>query len=136
MLYPPAHNQYMQAKIIGINFCANTGGLPSHSREHKQIFIWPGPSAEICRGILLYIFSRILPGIFLGDFSGHFPTKMWRKNPATRSAKKSGGPKIKIREKSVLPKSDPKFLRNNFPQNSHILEGLRFGANTCCACPG
>ena len=47
------------------------------------------------------------------DFSGHFsPTKMRRKNPATKSAKKSGGSKIKIREKSVLPKSDP----NSFNQ--------------------
>ena len=32
------------------------------------------------------------------------------KNPATKSAKKSGGPKIKIREKSVLPKTDPNIL--------------------------
>ena len=33
---------------------------------------WPGPSAEMCRGLLLYKFWRILPGIFLEDFSGHF----------------------------------------------------------------
>ena len=33
--------------------------------------------------------------------------KMRRKNPATKSAKKSGGPKRKIREKAVLPKTDP-----------------------------
>ena len=26
----------------------------------------------ICRNVLLYIFWRILPGIFLEDFSGHF----------------------------------------------------------------
>ena len=31
---------------------------------------WPGPSAETCRGFLLYKFWRILPGIFLEDFSG------------------------------------------------------------------
>ena len=56
------------------------------------------------------MFWRILPGIFLEDFSGHFfPTKMRRKNPARKSAKKSGGSKIKIREKSVLPKAGPKF---------------------------
>ena len=36
-----------------------------------------------------------------------FPTKMRRTNPARKSAKKSGGPKIKIREKSVLPQPDP-----------------------------
>ena len=33
---------------------------------------------------------------------------MRRKNPARKSAKKSGGPKIKIREKSVLPKAGTK----------------------------
>ena len=54
---------------------------------------------------------------FPWDFPGGFfwvlfPTKMRRKNPARKSAKKSGGPKIKIREKSVLPKAGPNiFLR-------------------------
>ena len=33
---------------------------------------WPGPSAEMCRGFLLYKFWKILPGILLEDFSGHF----------------------------------------------------------------
>ena len=61
-------------------------------------------------GFLLYKFWRIFPGIFLEDFSGHFfPQKMRRKNPARKSAKKFGGPKIKIREKSVLPKAGPKL---------------------------
>ena len=32
---------------------------------------------------------------------------MRRKNPARKSAKKSGGSKMKIREKSVLPKAGP-----------------------------
>ena len=36
---------------------------------------WPGPSAEMCRGFLLYKFWRIFPGIFLEDFSGHFFTR-------------------------------------------------------------
>ena len=36
---------------------------------------------------------------------------MRRKNPTRQSARKSGGPKIKIREKSVLPKTDPKILK-------------------------
>ena len=43
---------------------------------------WPGPSAESCRGFFLHKFWRILPGIFLEE--------------------------MKIREKSVLPKSNPK----------------------------
>ena len=36
----------------------------------------PSPSAEMCRGFLFYKFWRILPGIFLEDFSGRsFPQK-------------------------------------------------------------
>ena len=82
---------------------------PSVSFNHFSRFqSWPSPSAEMCRGFLLYKFRRILPGIFLEDFSGHFfPTKrgekIRRQNPRT----KSGSPEIKIREKSVLPKADP-----------------------------
>ena len=34
---------------------------------------------------------------------------MRRENPARKSAKKSGGSKIKIRQKSVLPKAGPKL---------------------------
>ena len=73
---------------------------------------WPGPSAEnlMRRGFLLYKFWGILPGIFLEDFSGHFFPQN-EKNPATKSVKKSGGPKIKICEKSVLPKTDPNRSR-------------------------
>ena len=71
---------------------------------------WPGPSAENCRGFLLYKIWRILSGIFLEDFSGHFfPTKM-RKNPATKSATKSGGSKIKICENAFCQKPTPKIL--------------------------
>ena len=45
-----------------------------------------------------------------------FPTKMERKNPARKSAKKSGGSKIiKIREKSVLPKAGPDGSRAQKP---------------------
>ena len=52
---------------------------------------------------------------FAGDFPGGFfwalfPTKMRGKNPARKSTKKSGGSKIKIREKSVLSKAGPKIL--------------------------
>ena len=64
----------------------------------------------MCRGFLLYKFWRILPGFSWRIFLGTFPTKMRRKNPARKSVEKSGGPKIKIREKSVLPKTDPNIL--------------------------
>ena len=39
---------------------------------------------------------------------------MRRKNPARKSAKKSGGSKIKIREKSVLPRAGPNILGTPF----------------------
>ena len=39
---------------------------------------------------------------------------MRRKNPARKSAKKSGSPKIKIREKSVLPGAGPNRLIRKF----------------------
>ena len=68
----------------------------------------PADLQKCVGGFLLHKIWRIFPGIFLEDFSGHFfPTKMRRKNPARKSAKKSGGSKIKIREKSVLPKAGP-----------------------------
>ena len=51
-------------------------------------------------------FAGDLPG---GFFWALFPTKMRRKNPATKSAKKSGGSKIEIRKKnSVLKKTSLK----------------------------
>ena len=70
---------------------------------------WPGPSTETCQGFLLYKFWRILPGILLEDFSGHFSHKNEKKS-RDKIRKKSGGSKIKIREKkkSFLPKADPK----------------------------
>ena len=43
--------------------------------QHHGRIPWPGPSAEMCRGF----------------FWALFPTKMRRKNPARKSAKKSGG---------------------------------------------
>ena len=71
---------------------------------------------------------------FAGDFPGGFfwalfPTKLRRKNPARKSAKKSGGSKIKIREKSVLPKAGPKkgtpknFCDKDFAELSGELSG-------------
>ena len=73
---------------------------------HNPDICWPGPSAEMCRW-------RLLPGgfswrIFWGTFSKE---KTWRKNRARKSAEKSGGPNLKVREKSVLPKTSPNTWR-------------------------
>ena len=63
---------------------------------------------------MLYKFWRIFPGIFPEDF--------WfsHKNEEKKSAKKSGGSKIKIRKKSVLPETGPKLSLPHphfFPQD-------------------
>ena len=84
-------------------------GIPTHISRNAFSRCCPSQSAEVCRRIFVV---QILED-FLGDFPGGFfwalfPTKTRRKNPARKSARKSGGPKIKIHEKSVLPKSDPK----------------------------
>ena len=67
---------------------------------------------RLCRNVseifVVYILEDFAGDFRGGFFSALFPTKMRRKNPATKSAKKSGGPKIKIRGKSVLPKTDRK----------------------------
>ena len=58
---------------------------------------------------MLYKFWRIFPGIFLEDFSGHFSHKNEEKKTGEKIREKSGGSKIKIREKSVLPKAGPNY---------------------------
>ena len=47
---------------------------------------------------------------FLEDFSGHFfpPHKNEEKKSGEKIREKSGGPKIIIREKSILPRTGPK----------------------------
>ena len=54
-------------------------------------FLGPAPSAGMCRGLLLYQLWRILPGIFLEDFSGHFFPQKWEEKSGERkiSAKNS-----------------------------------------------
>ena len=84
----------------------------NHIGLRKMHFL-PRP---ICRNVLEDFCCTNLED-FPGDFPGGFfffwalfPTKMRRENPARKSAKKSGGSKIKIREKSVLPKAGPNIL--------------------------
>ena len=45
------------------------------------------------------------------DCSGYFLPQNEEKDPATKIRKTSGSSKIKIREKSVLPKTDPRRER-------------------------
>ena len=68
--------------------------LLNHCFSHSKS--WPGPLCRMCRGFLLYILCRILPGIFLEDFLGHFsPQKRGEKIQEQLPRKKSGGSKIK-----------------------------------------
>ena len=86
---------------------------PKHSfaltlrRSFVTIFWQKNLARPLCRnvsGIFVLSILEDFPGDFLGGFFWPlFPTKMRRKNPARKSAKKSGGSKIEIREKSVLP---------------------------------
>ena len=95
--------------FVGIGFC-----LGSLMGPH----LLPRP---ICRNVsedsCCIEFGGILPGIFLEDFSGRFPTKMRRINPATKSAKKNIR-RLKNRnrrKKSVLPKTGPNSSPNPSP---------------------
>ena len=88
----------------------------------------------------MYKFWRIFPGIFLDDFSGHFsfPTKMRRINPARKIREKSGGSKIKIREKSVLPKAGPnntllrEYRRGRYRTQLPSMQAHSFGNPFAC----
>ena len=100
---PPTHRGTPVAQPLSLV------AFQTQTQNRRVLPIALGNLQKCVGGFLLYKFWRILPGIFLEDFSGHFyPQKMRRKNPAGKSAKKSGGSKIKIREKSVLPKAGPK----------------------------
>ena len=79
----------------------------AHPRFEQSVA--PANLQKCVGGFLLYKFRRIFPGILMEDFSGHFFPQNAEKNPVRKSAKRSGGPKAKIREKSVLPKTDPKI---------------------------
>ena len=69
----------------------------------------------ICRNVLddscCIKFGEFSRGFSWRIFLGTFSHKNEEKNPARKSAKKSGGSKIKIREKSVLPKAGPKSFQ-------------------------
>ena len=72
----------------------------SHRWSHPEVLlllfvfwggcIWPGPSADMCRGFLLYKFRRILAGIFLEIFLGtsshENEEKIRRQNPRKNPA--------------------------------------------------
>ena len=116
-------NRYCVTKIlpnVRVNFLVRFASKPLFLLANDAITpwncskIWPGPSAEMCRGFLFYKFWRILPGIYLNDiFLGTFSNK--------NEEKKSGD---KIRERSRRPKKKtPRKIRSakNRPKKSLVL---------------
>ena len=91
-------------------FCLSEAGAKGRPKRRKpgapQTIIGPAPLRK-CVGDFCLIFGGFCRGFSWRIFLGTFPRKNEGKNPATRSAKKSGSSITKIREKSVLPRSGP-----------------------------
>ena len=90
--------------------------LPRISLPRSSPNSWPGPSANISRGFLLYNFRRFLPGIFPEDSCGHFSHKHQEKEP---------GEKIATQTRSSVKKSFCQKPTLTTHQNS--LQQVRFG---------
>ena len=76
--------------------CSENFQVQQRALGHPQAKCCPGQSAEMCWRIFVVQILENFPGDFPGGFFwALFPTKMRRKNPARKSAKKSGGPKKK-----------------------------------------
>ena len=68
----------------------------------QSFYVWPESRSS---RVGTASFCRNFPG---GFFRALFPHKNEENESGKKSTKKSGGPKIKISENSVLPKTDPK----------------------------
>ena len=80
-----------------------------------------------CVGDFLWCkFWRNLPGVFLEVFYEHFFPQKWGKWSGDDICEKSGGPRINIREKSILPKTSPKEYPGFWECNSP-----EFGVSWC-----
>ena len=109
------------ASTTSSKFVAATsfGGMSVIPSDINKIQAKSYLARSLCRNVS-GIFVAYFFGGFCRDFRGGFfwallPTKIRGKNPASKSAEKSGGPKIKIREKSVLPKkTDPKIIPGSY----------------------
>ena len=97
-------------------------GKHSRCSTRPDETISPAPLQKCVGDFRCINFGGFCRGFSWRIFLGTFSHKNEEKNPARKSAKKSGGPKIKIREKSVPPKTD-QLKPINFS-----LPGLRFHA--------
>ena len=73
-------------------------------------FFGPAPLQKVVGDFCCISFGGFCRGFSWRIFLGTFSHKNEEKKCGDKSAKKSGGSKIKICEKSVLPKSDPNIL--------------------------
>ena len=82
-----------------------------------RTYLGPAPLQKCVGDFCCINFGGFCRGFSWRIISGHFfPQKMRRKHQATESAKTSGGSKLKIREKSVLPSTGP-----NKPSDTNLL---------------
>ena len=77
--------------------------------RREQQFVGPAPLQKCVGDFCCAKLGGFCRGFSWRIFLGTFPHKNEEKNPATKSMTKSGGSKIKIRAKSVLPKTEPKI---------------------------
>ena len=85
--------------------------------------VGPAPPQKCVGDFCCVNFGGFRRGFSWRIFLGTLSHKNEEKNPARKSAKKSGGPKIKISEKSFPPKTDP----NNWKSRIGGVESRRGG---------
>ena len=103
-------------------FWGKTGELHYAKWLSESFEVWsvgPAPLQKCAGDFCCVNFGGFCRGFSWRIFLGTFSQKMRRKNPARKSAKKSGGSKKKIREKSILPKAGPKIRNFQTHLNSH-----------------
>ena len=104
----PSANLWCCLHII-FNYAAKGGGTGDGQRsDWKLEKVGPAPLQKCVGDFCCINFGGFCRGFSWRIFLGTFAHKNEEKKPATKSAKKSSGPKLKIREKSVLPWTDPK----------------------------
>ena len=117
--------------------CVHGLHLTVYAFEAQSVCVkfWPGPSVEMCRGFCCINFGGFCRGFSWRIFLGTFSHKYEERKSATKSTKKTGGPKNKIREKSVLPRTGPKkfgaFFVRQFWNSFTIFFGGNFVLLTC-----
>ena len=75
-------------------------------------YLGPAPPQKCVGDFCCINYGGFCWGFSWRIFSGHFSHKDEEKKSSEKIREKIGGPKIKIRKKSVLPKTDPNISRD------------------------